>query len=70
MAQQNVYFAHHKEAAMHHEHAANHREANSLYVAGKHDAASHHALIVHGQTLHALHHSKELPSSTRTPMRR
>jgi len=60
MAQQNVYFAHHKEAAVHHEYAAkHHREANSLHEAGKHDAASHHALTAHGHTLHALHHSEE-----------
>jgi len=51
---------HHEEAAKHHEQAAkSHREAARLREAGNHETAANHALMAHGFTLHALHHSEE-----------
>ena len=52
--------AHHQDAAMHHEQAAkSHLDAARLEESGKYDAAANHALIAHGHTLHAIHHSDE-----------
>ena len=51
---------HHQDAARHLEQAAkSHLEAARLHDAGKHEAAANHALIAHGHTLQALHHSEE-----------
>ncbi len=51
---------HHQDAATHHELAAkSHLKAAKLYESGKFDASARHAMIAHGHTLHALHHSNE-----------